>query len=447
MSSFVTITRHADVLVMEIDNPPVNALSPGVPEALIAAIDAAGADTATAAIVIRGAGRTFVAGADITKLEQAAWGRERDAVNLHELLQRVEDCRKPIVMAIHGSALGGGLELAMAGHFRVAAADAQVGQPEVNLGIIPGGEGTQRLPRLVGIEKALDMCITGRAMSAAEGRAAGLIDEIAHGDLMTSAVALAKRVAGGQWTRTRERADRLGTAATNAPLFDAARQLAARVRPRELAPLRAIAAIDAAATLPFPVGCARERELFLESLRDEQAKALIHLFFAERQLRKRPEVDVDASGLADRLLRRFRDEARCLLEDGATPEQVARVLASFGVAPQILEADVPLKDRRRATPDDEIVERLVYAVVNEGARAIASGAPTRASDVDVIGVRAGVCPAWRGGPMFYADRVGLSRVLARVSGFHRRHGERWQPAPLLVELAESGRTFRDRDRT
>jgi enoyl-CoA hydratase/carnithine racemase len=446
MPSFVANTRHDEVLVIEINNPPVNALSPGVPEALIAAIDAAESDPAAAAIVIKGAGRTFVAGADITKLEQAAWG-ERDAVDLHEVLQRVEDCRKPVVMAIHGSALGGGLELAMAGHFRVAAADAQLGQPEVNLGIIPGGEGTQRLPRLVGLEKALEMCIAGQPMSAAAGRVAGLIDEIAEDDLMTSAIALAKRVAGGSWRRTRERADRLGSAEMNAPLYDAARRLAERVRPRETAPLRAIAAIDAAATLPFPAGCARERELFLESLRDEQAKALIHVFFAERQLRKRPEAGGHASALADRLLRRFRDEARFLLEDGATPEQVARVLASFGVQPKIAAADEPLKHHERGLPDDEILDRLVYALVNEGAHAMANGAEMRASDVDVIAVRAGLCPAWRGGPMFYADRVGLSSVLARVAAFHDRDGERWQPAPLLVELAESRRTFRDRDRS
>src|SRR5262249_33496123 len=148
MPRFVKNTRHGDVLVLEIDNPPVNALSPGVPEALQAALDAAEADPAVAAIVVKGAGKTFVAGADISVLEEAAGGNEAVAPNWHDFFSRIEDCRKPVVMAIHGTALGGGLELAMSGHYRVAVPSAQVGQPEVNLGIIPGAEGTQRLPRL-----------------------------------------------------------------------------------------------------------------------------------------------------------------------------------------------------------------------------------------------------------------------------------------------------------
>ena len=183
MPEFVKSSRHGDVLVLEIDNPPVNALSPGVPEALHAALDAAEPDPGVAAIVVRGAGRTFVAGADITTLEEAAWGNEAAAPNWHDLLSRIEDCRKPVVMAIHGTALGGGLELAMAGHYRVAVASAQVGQPEVNLGIIPGAEGTQRLPRLAGVAKALDMCVTGKPIPAAEALSAGIIDEIAGDDL------------------------------------------------------------------------------------------------------------------------------------------------------------------------------------------------------------------------------------------------------------------------
>ena len=123
------------------------------------------------AIVFMGAGKTFVAGADINSLERAAWGDREAACDLHPLLARIEDCAKPVVMAIHGTALGGGLEIAMAGHFRVAAPDALLGQPEVNLGIIPGAEGTQRLPRLVGVEKALDMCVTGKPIEG--GRCTG----------------------------------------------------------------------------------------------------------------------------------------------------------------------------------------------------------------------------------------------------------------------------------
>jgi 3-hydroxyacyl-CoA dehydrogenase len=287
---FVKVGRHDDVVVLEIDNPPVNALSPGVPEALVAALDAAEGDASVSAIVVRGAGRTFVAGADITTLEQAAWGDEAAAPDWHDVLRRVEDARKPIVMAIHGTALGGGLELAMAGHYRIAAADAQVGQPEVNLGIIPGAEGTQRLPRLAGVEKALEMCVTGRPIPAAEARAAGILDDIADGDLTEAAVSFARRVAArGMPARTRERQDRLGDPQSLPSALESARQLAAKVRRQQLAPLKAVDAIEAAATLPFEDGCRRERELFFECVRSEQAKAMIHVFFAERAASKLPE--------------------------------------------------------------------------------------------------------------------------------------------------------------
>ena len=199
------------------------------------------------AIVFMGAGRTFVAGADINSLERAAWGDREAACDMHPLLARIEDCSKPVVMAIHGTALGGGLEIAMAGHFRIAVPDALIGQPEVNLGIIPGAEGTQRLPRLVGVEKALDMCVTGKPLKARDAHAAGLIDRVVEGDLVEGAVRFARNV--GVTTRvrkTRERSENLGTAEENAALFAPARQLAAKIRRHQVAPLRAVDAIEAA---------------------------------------------------------------------------------------------------------------------------------------------------------------------------------------------------------
>ena len=255
MPQFTKTSRHDDVLVVEIDNPPVNALSPGVPEAIAAALDDAEHDPGVTAVVIRGAGRMFVAGADINTLEEAAWGNEAAAPDWHDLLKRIEDCSKPVVMAIHGAALGGGLELAMAGHYRVAVASAQIGQPEVNLGIIPGGEGTQRLPRLAGVARALDMCVTGKPISAADAVTSGVVDEIAGDDLTDSAVAFARRIAArGPHAKTRDRRDRLGDPATNAPLFASARQLAGKVRRFQTAPLQAVDAIEAATTLPFDEG-------------------------------------------------------------------------------------------------------------------------------------------------------------------------------------------------
>ena len=253
------------------------------------AVSAAEQDPNVAAIVIMGAGKTFIAGADITTLERAAWGDADAAADLHDMLSRIEHCSKPIVMGIHGTALGGGLELAMAGHYRVAASSALLGQPEVNLGIIPGAEGTQRLPRLIGIGRALDLCVTGKPMSAREALAAGLIDAVIDGDLADGAVAFAEQVSSRACVRTSERGDRLGTDAENGPLFVGALELAAKVRRRQVAPVKAVEAIKAAATLPFADGCRRERELFFECVRGEQAKAMIHVFFAERAAARVPE--------------------------------------------------------------------------------------------------------------------------------------------------------------
>ena len=193
-NQLVSLTRDADVAILTIENPPVNALSPGVPEGISAALDQAGRDPAIRAVVLIGGGRTFIAGADIKELEHAAQGQGA-APKLHALLAQIEDSAKPVVMAIHGTALGGGLEVAMAGHYRVASPDAQAGQPEVNLGIIPGAEGTQRLPRLVGVAAAIDLCVSGKPVSASQGLSMGLIDRIIEGDLRAGAVTFAREMA------------------------------------------------------------------------------------------------------------------------------------------------------------------------------------------------------------------------------------------------------------
>ena len=177
MNNLVRISTNDDVAMITVDNPPVNALSPGVPEGILAAIDRMNQDPAVKAAVMIGAGRTFVAGADIKEFGKMTSGASPRR-SLLPFLLRIEDSQKPVVMAIHGSALGGGLELAMAGHYRVASPSSQVGQPEVNLGIIPGAGGTQRLPRLVGVAKAVEMCAAGKPISAREAVALGLIDQL-----------------------------------------------------------------------------------------------------------------------------------------------------------------------------------------------------------------------------------------------------------------------------
>src|ERR1700689_123804 len=176
MSILVRLSKNKDndIAVITIDNPPVNALSPGVPGGIANAIEEIKNDPSVTAAVLIGGGKTFVAGADIKEFGKMTSGKTRGA-GLFRLRRDIKDCRKPIVMAIHGAAFGGGLELAMAGHYRVASGDSQVGQPEVKLGLIPGAAGTQRLPRLVGVAKAVGMCTEGKPISAREASALGLI--------------------------------------------------------------------------------------------------------------------------------------------------------------------------------------------------------------------------------------------------------------------------------
>jgi len=697
--SLVTYNVQDGVAVIAVDNPPVNALSPGVPEGLEAALDRAAGDAGVKALVVMGAGRTFIAGADIAVLQDMAWGKGPGGPVLHDLLQKLEDSAKPVVMAIHGTALGGGLEVAIAGHYRVALASAQLGQPEVNLGIIPGAEGTQRLPRLAGIEKAINMCVSGKPIAASEALAAGLIDKVIEGDLTAGAIAFAQRAPLA--AKTHERNGRLGTVAENAPLFAAGLALAAKLRPSQEAPRRAVEAIEAAATLPFEEGCRRERQIFAECVVSDQAKSLIHAFFAERAAAKipgigkpsasaiarvaiigagtmgggiamacanaglsvllketkaealdaglatirrnyetsvkrgrftaqdveqrlalihpqldyasfdsadviieavfesmalkkqifseidaiarpgcilasntstlsideiasvtarpssvigmhffspanvmrlleivrgratSPEIIATAMALAkhlkkvgvlagncpgfigNRMFFPYMYETQFLVEDGATPKQVDAALTGFGMAMGMFAVDdmagidvawrvrqemghfrepgvrkplvqdqlyamgrygqktgkgwytygedrKPVSDplveeliatsartagiARRAIGDQEIVERSVYALINEGARVLEEGFALRASDIDVVYLNGYGFPGWRGGPMFYADLTGLKKILETIERFRRELGPRWEPAPLLLKLAAEGHGFRDYDR-
>ncbi|MEO5922966.1 MAG: 3-hydroxyacyl-CoA dehydrogenase NAD-binding domain-containing protein [Bryobacteraceae bacterium] len=292
MSEFVTVNQTNGVAVITVQNPPVNALGPGVPAAIADALAALERDAAVQAVVIIGGGKTFIAGADINELQAAAKNPDA-APDLHPLLARVEDSFKPIVMAIHGTCLGGGLELAMAGHYRVASPDAILGAPESNLGIIPGAEGTQRLPRLVGVPAAVELCVTGRLVKADESLKLGLIDRVIEGDLLEGACDFARGIAAEPVSKTRNRNGNLGTPEANEAAFAAGRELARKIRPHQTAPLFAIDALDAATRLPFEEGCKREREIAKISLASSQAQAMIHVFFAERGVSKVPGLPKD----------------------------------------------------------------------------------------------------------------------------------------------------------
>src|SRR4029077_11892365 len=223
MNELVSLRIEDQVAVVTISNPPVNAISPGVPEGLPRSLAAADADPAALAIVVIGAGRTFIAGADIREFGKVVSG-EKPRRSLLPLLLEIEDCAKPVIMAIHGTAFGGGLEVAMAGHYRVIASSAQVGQPEVKLGLIPGAGGTQRLPRLAGVAKAVEMCAFGTSVKAQEALAAGIVDRIIDGDLRAGAVAFAREIAGKPGPRTRDLTHKLTNA--DPAIFSVARDQA-----------------------------------------------------------------------------------------------------------------------------------------------------------------------------------------------------------------------------
>jgi 3-hydroxyacyl-CoA dehydrogenase len=696
MNDLVQLTKENDIAVITINNPPVNALGPGVPEGISEALDLLAQDDGVKAVVLIGGGRTFVAGADIKEFGKMTSGKPRGA-GLLPLLLKMEDSSKPVIVAIHGTALGGGLELAMAGHYRVAVSSAQVGQPEVKLGIIPGAAGTQRLPRLAGIAKALEMCTTGNPLKAEEALKFGIVDRIVEGDLLAGAVAFAREVAGKPAPKTRDRNEKLGKPSDNAPIFSSARETVTKKQRGLLAPVAAIDAIEAATKLSFEEGCQAEQKLFVECLFSEQSKSLIHVFFSEREVSKIPDIPKETTtlliksaavvgagtmgggiamvlanagfpvllkeadqaaldrGLAtiksnyansvkrgrfsqeaaderfhritptlsydgfsnvdlvieavfegmalkkeifqeldrvckpgailasntstlsideiaastsrpgfvigthffspanvmrlleivrgkatskevvatcmqlskmlgkvgvlvgncrgfvgNRMFGPYRREAQFLVEEGAGIEAVDKALVDFGnamgplavgdlagldvgwrIRKEYRHLEVPgirqpfaedrlcelgrfgqktgagwyqYDDQRQARPDpavdellgkwvaeagivqrrisaEEITDRCIYALVNEGARILEEGYALRASDIDIIYLNGYGFPAHRGGPMWYADTVGLKKVFERVSELHREHGETWRPAPLLQRLAEQGKTF------
>jgi 3-hydroxyacyl-CoA dehydrogenase len=292
LNDLVKFASHGHVAVVTIDNPPVNALSPGVPEGIVAAIETASKDAEVRAVVVTGAGRTFVAGADIREFGKITSG-EKPLLNWYPAFLAIEDCPKPVVMAIHGTVLGGGLELAMAGHYRVAAPGTQVGQPEVKLGIIPGAGGTQRLPRLAGVAKAVEMCAFGEPIDAQGALQAGILDKIIEGDLLREAIEFARGVAGKPIRKTRERNEKLGDAKGNEVIFASAREQARKTLHGQMAPLAAIDAIEAATKLSFEEGCREEAELFRVCLFSTQSKAMIYAFFGERSVSKIPDVPLE----------------------------------------------------------------------------------------------------------------------------------------------------------
>ena len=280
MPSPISTRKHGDVLIIESNNPPVNALSAAVRQGLVDAIEQAEADDSVKAVVIACEGQTFFAGADITE-----FGKPPVMPWLPMVVDAIENCSKPVVAAIHGTALGGGLEVALGCHYRVAVPSAKLGTPEVKLGLLPGAGGTQRLPRVAGVDKALAMTATGIPIGAKEAFDCGLVDRLVEGELLPHAVAYAEEVRDIRpLPRSSERQDRVEN--VDPAVFDEFRKANARKFKGFDAPEANVRAVRAATEKPYSEGVIEERKLFMELMTGAQAKAQQYFFFAERKAAK-----------------------------------------------------------------------------------------------------------------------------------------------------------------
>ncbi|MGZ5082729.1 MAG: 3-hydroxyacyl-CoA dehydrogenase NAD-binding domain-containing protein [Usitatibacter sp.] len=282
-----TYRLHGDVAVITLDNPPVNGLGQALRTAVGEGIDRANADAAVKAIVVTGAGNAFSGGADIREFNTPKALAEP---TLRTLIEKVESSAKPVVAAINGTCMGGGLELSLGCQYRIAKADAGLALPEVKIGLIPGAGGTQRLPRAIGVQAALDMITTGAPVPAAKFKGTALVHEIVEGDMVENAVRFARQVAGKPAKLVRDISIDLPDARA---FFEAARKAVAAASKGLAAPLKCVDAIEAAATLPFDEGIRRERDIFTELIQTDESKALRHAFFGERAASKIPDVPAD----------------------------------------------------------------------------------------------------------------------------------------------------------
>ncbi len=333
MSEVVKVERRDAVAIVTVDSPPVNALSAAVRKGIADGVKSAQADDSVKAIVIACAGRTFIAGADITE-----FGKPPQSPSLHEVIEVIENSTKPVVAAIHGTALGGGLELALGCHFRVATKDAKLGLPEVKLGLLPGAGGTQRLPRAVGPELAVKMIVGGDPISATEAQKNGLIEEVIDGTPAVGGEAFARKVLAEKRPLRKLRDDdsKLAAAKADKSIFTNA-AAAANKRTRGLeAPLAAAEAVSHSLDQPFDQALKSERELFLKLMNGDQSKAQRYAFFSEREAAK-------VSGVPDGTKGRDVKQV-AVIGAGTMGGGIAMSFANAGIPVTIIEmADEPLK--------------------------------------------------------------------------------------------------------
>jgi 3-hydroxyacyl-CoA dehydrogenase len=330
MSELTRYSKRGAVAVIAIDSPPVNGLGHALRAAIQQHLEAALADDEVQAIVLHGGGRMFSAGADINEFGTDLVVKPP---TLRELIDTAELAGKPVIAAIHGVAAGGGCELALGCHYRIAAADARIGLPEVTLGIIPGAGGTQRLPRLVGIPAALDFIVQGKLNAAAKALDVGLLDGLLEGDPADAGVAFAEKLlAAGQGPRrARELQERVEAARGTSEIFAQARADCARRAPGVEAPLAAIESLENATAMPFEEGMAAEREIFDRCVASDQSRALRHAFFAEREVGKIPDVPKDTP---------LRDVKKAgVVGCGTMGQGISMAFANAGIPVRVLEVE------------------------------------------------------------------------------------------------------------
>lgn len=443
MAGQVNTARDGDVLVVTIDNPPINAGSTEVRRGLRDAIAQLAADASLRAAVLIGGGSTFIAGSDLRE-----FGRPLEEPQLPAVIAAIEACPKPVVAALHGAALGGGFELALGCDARVAHPKALMGLPEVTLGMIPGAGGTQRLTRIVGAAQAIRMICAGERMCAEPARQLGIVDLIADGELLSAAVDLARGM------RAKHRLRDVAAPVAAPQDVERAERDALRAGGGRPPVASAIEMVKAAYTLPIDEALRQERALFQDYRMGADAAALRHLFFAEREAAKPPA----AAGQAEFVTRRLADTARgqCkrLVAEGATLPGIAAALRDFGFGPGPVLREVGTESGAggagAVTPAGsaagsaasaasacaidaaEIVRRVLLALVNESACLLADRAVMRATDIDVAAVRGCGFPRWRGGPVFQARRMEPAALANDLAAFCAASGVRAGDPALLA---------------
>lgn len=359
MTNTITVARRAGIAVVTIDNPPVNAMSLHVREALASTLAELRDDASVSGIVLACAGRTFVSGADISEFGTP---RQLQSPSLPELCALLDGIAKPTVAALHGTALGGGLEIAMSCHYRVADAGAKVGLPEVKLGILPGAGGTARLPRVAGPLAALRMIVTGNPVGARAALEAGIVDDVASGDLLAAACDfLDRKIASGeQPAAVSRREDKLEATRRDFAEFDAlARELAGKAKGLD-APLACIEAVRFAVTAPFEDAVRNERETFLRLVAGDQSRAQRHLFFAEREAAKVPGL----SGVTPREIRKVG-----VIGAGTMGGGIAMSFVNGGFPVTVLEMSEAALDRGFATIEKNYAISVSRGSLSEDAKA------------------------------------------------------------------------------